>query len=175
MLLLLVSTLIILKGFERAYGTRRDICQEEYRYKLFALRDRLRGLAISGQVSSSNWLFSFLDSSIARTITILPKMSAVRLLGMYIAYKDDANLNSARQQLAISLKKAENELFAQVHSEYIGLVVSYVIRRNLGTILFVASITRAFAGLKTWLRNTAEVATESPEASTILDTCPEPA
>ena len=44
-----------------------------YQHKLYALRDRLRMLAIEGKVGLGDWVFQFLDSSISRAVHRVPK------------------------------------------------------------------------------------------------------
>jgi len=175
MLIYLISILILLRGLERLTNSGREVRLEECRYRLYALRDKLREMAMKGEVESSSWLFGYLDSSIAKTIRVLPRFSLWRMLAMYLAYKNDPRVSEARRHLGQSLARPENRRFAEIHTEYIGLMVTFLIRRHLTSVGVSLLAFSVFAGIKRVLRDTTEVATESPEASTLTDYCPQSA
>lgn len=175
MLLYLISALILLIALERIRNGGRETRLEEHRYKLYALRDRLRETVMSGEVDGSSWLFSYLDSSIAKTIYMLPGFTLWRVLAMYVSYKDDERVLAARRHLSQSLANPKNELFAEIHDEFMGLMVTFLIRRHLAAMGVSVLTWTALSGIKSILRDTTEVATESPETSTLIDHCPQTA
>lgn len=175
MIIYIIAVLILLRGIERLTNSGREVRLEECRYRLFALRDKLRGLAIDGELESGSWLFGYLDSSIAKTIRVLPRFSLWRMIAMFLAYRNNPSVSEARRHLAQSLSRPENRKFAEIHAEYISLMVTFLIRRHLTSVGVSLLAFSVFLGIKKVLRNMTEVATESPEASTLTDYCPQSA
>ncbi len=54
---------------------RREVHIQRYRYRLFALRDRLRRMVIEDRELGKSWLFPYLDSTISGAIGMLPYIS----------------------------------------------------------------------------------------------------
>ena len=57
--------------FSTIWTGYRRIVLRKYKYKFYALRDELRDKVISGKIKKHNWVFSYLDSSISKSIVSL--------------------------------------------------------------------------------------------------------
>jgi len=172
MLIIVVAVMVLLYGLERIRRSIKDAKAEECRYRLFDLRDKLREMAISGEIKSSSWLFAYLDSSIAKTIRLLPELSLWKVLAIYVVYKNDPHVSAARDHLLKSLLQPENKAFADIHGEMILTLVVYLYRRHLPVIGVSVMTAVALSAIGRKLRSTTEIATESPAASTLTDFCP---
>ncbi|MFC1475398.1 hypothetical protein ACFLQW_00165 [Candidatus Zixiibacteriota bacterium] len=174
MFIYLIAILVILYSIDRLRQSARDTRVEEYRYRLYAVRDKLREMAINEEVSSDYWLFAYLDSSIAKTISILPKFSIWRVLAMYYAYKNDPRISAARNHLNQSLAKPQNRLFTEIHGEFLVTTVRFLVGRHIPMIGVSLMTAAAYSWIDRKLRSVTEVATETPEASTLNEFCPQP-
>ena len=63
---------LLLEGVRRQ---KKEVLVLKYKYQFFALRDELREYAIENPEIAKNWVFQYLDSTIAKTIKLLPKLS----------------------------------------------------------------------------------------------------
>src|SRR6185503_4981148 len=80
-----------------------------HQFRLYALRDELRELAMCEQVKPDNWVFQYLDSSIAKTIRVLPHLSLWRAWFIIVFSKPDPGLKARSHQLHLAFAKAENK------------------------------------------------------------------
>jgi hypothetical protein len=151
------------------FGTQTVVLKHQFR--LYALRDALRECAMSGKVDAKNWVFQYLDSSIAKTIRVMPGLSLWRVLVMMLVHRSgDESIRKCQEQLKGELEKSENEPLARIHLHYMGLVGFFLFERHSSLSTPVRGIFRAVkAGqfLRAQWRKAKEFLTEAPETSTL--------
>jgi hypothetical protein len=167
MLYFLISMLIMAALFDRA--TRRgriDLVLLDTRFKLFALRDKLRNAAIAGEVPENKW-FEYLDTTITKSIDMLPGLTVWEVAGLFAAYRQDESVLRAQTALFQALGQDENKHLAHIYAELVVRIGEVLFLRHLGTrylmsgVVFVA---RRAQGLK---KKFAQIVTVAPETSTL--------
>jgi hypothetical protein len=148
---------------------------EKHIFRLYALRDELREAVMDGRVRCTNWVFQYLDSSIAKSIAALPTFTIWSLVYVAATYRGDERIKRAAYHLGRELEKQENACLANVHTRYIDVVGEYLLARHAILRLVVAalksllvSIFAAQRLLRMWQR-ALELSTEAPETSTLSD------
>jgi hypothetical protein len=141
-------------------------------YKLYALRDKLREAAMSKRIKPSNWVFQYLDSSIAKSIDALPSMTIWRIQFSPSPYRKDQRFKNARAHLRRELAKPSNQILAQVHLGYIDAWGNFFCDRHwLFRFLAVKIINTRAALRRRWNRKV-ELQTENPKTSTLQEYAP---
>jgi hypothetical protein len=100
------------------------------RYKLFSLRDILRGFAISGDVDPNCWLFDYLDTSLTRAAGWLPNLTAYEIIGDMISM-DRAEARQKLEMLQAELAKPENHRFQAIFAGYQNCLRAFLSGRHL--------------------------------------------
>jgi hypothetical protein len=172
----LVFCLIALFFLESARGEREMVIVRQHQDRLFALRDSLREQAVKKPAIARNWVFQYLDSTIAKSISLLPKLSIWHALALMIAHRNDSGLERLVKQLNHEYDKPQNAIFKQVEAELVDILGEYLVSRH---ILMVVISTSALWGpvklagyLRQLKRRSLELVVESPETSTLLEFAP---
>ncbi len=146
-----------------------------YQFELYALRDKLREAAMSQEINSSNWVFEYLDSSIAKTIDVLEGITIWRIFFTPVVLRKQEKFLRARMHLQRELSKPKNKCLASIHKEYTETVGLFVIDRHpLLKSIAIKCLQAFFVGKytrKLW-RKGLELQTEAPETSTLLEYAP---
>jgi hypothetical protein len=125
--LLLTFAVIFILGLVRR-NFQKNI-ELEYRYKFFALRDKLRELAIEGKIKKQNWEFNYLDSSLCKTVNQLSNINLIDAFYIHLKHKNDPKKEKFKQHLNLILEKDKE--FSKIYSQYGVLLVQYICRRHL--------------------------------------------
>src|SRR6266700_1881085 len=104
----IVFCLIALFFLESARGEREMVIVRQHQDRLFALRDSLREQAVRKPSIARNWVFQYLDSTIAKSISLLPKLSIWHALALMIAHRNDSGLERLVKQLNHEYDKPQN-------------------------------------------------------------------
>lgn len=167
MLYFLISMLIMAALFDRA--TRRgriELVLLDARFKLFALRDKLRNAAIAGEVPENKW-FEYLDTTITKSIDNLSGLTVWEVGGLFAAYRHDESVLRAQSALFKALAQEENHDLGLIYGELVYRIGEVLFLRHLCTrymmyaVVFAASRTQ---GLK---KKFAQIVTVAPETSTL--------
>lgn len=175
MLFFWIFIVIAIVAFDRAMqrGVKNKVL--EYQFKLYALRDELREAAIEEKINPRDWLFLYLDSSIAKTIDVLETITIWHILLAPLTVRNREKFQRARMQLKRELAKPKNHYLAKIREQYIDTLSLFVLNRHplaSGTIikcLIAISIGQELH--KQWKKGI-EIQTEAPETSTLLEYAP---
>jgi len=145
------------------------------RFRLYALRDDLRECVMDGRISANNWVFQYLDSSIAKTIDFLGNLTLWTAVANVEKHRHDERLARASFHLENELKKTENECLSGVRDGYVESLMTFFKERHptmelLSWNVFVVMVIGAVVLRK--LRTLVVLQTESPETSTLEDFVP---
>ena len=163
---------------DRLRKMRVDTIVRQHQFVLYALRDELREAVMRREVDPRNWVFQYLDSSIAKTIHYLGKVNLWRLLSIGMTYRRDPKFLLARQHLQRELKKPSNKFLTNVHNKYAHTLGNFLISRHPSLKVFVwillwnlIAAIRTMQYLKRKL-DRPEFLTEVPETSTLEEHVP---
>lgn len=145
-------------------------------YRLYKLRDDLRELAMRGEVKPENWVFQYLDSTIAKTISVLPELHLWRVAAMTIWSNRDKEASGQRtRQLHSELQKQKNSELRKMHEQYTSELAYFLIQRH-STLRFTATnlvrIRRVSLLKRKWATLFKAVLATSPETSTFPEYAP---
>src|SRR5262245_47947514 len=130
MLGFLAFVLLSISLLERSRRLAIDTDVQEHAFELYALRDGLRELAIEEKVKPTNWVFAYLDSSIAKTIGMLPRMNLLVFIGIAAISRRDEDVSLASDHLKRELEKPTNATLKHVHERYALIILSMMIARQ---------------------------------------------
>jgi hypothetical protein len=180
MLVAVIASLAMIAVIERyTRGSHLELAQLRTRYRLFALRDRLRREAFAGAIPCDDW-FKYMDTTLTRTIDSLSDVNVWKALAYFAVYgrMDDAEEAQAALQKAVS----RNDAFRRIYDDYKRLLWElveerHVLVRNLPRYLYaLARLLRMFDGSFSLLRRSKEHALDglitAPSTSTLLEYAP---
>src|SRR5690349_3085699 len=90
----------------RLYKAQRlsiETTVQEHQYRLYSLRDKLRQFAIDGKLDPKHWVFSYLDSSLTKTVDTLPIITVWWVLFIPGSYQREENFKTAQRALKSEL------------------------------------------------------------------------
>ena len=141
-------------GFYRL--TVHRVWSSAIKYRLFAKRDKLRRLAIEGQVSAESFEYKYLEEVLCELIRNAHKFSFGSLIRSKIAYQTfqpTEEMNRFDTSADLALKKLENDALGDVFSL---LAVNSPGWALIGFVLFVADK----CGLKIRIKQAAKILAE---------------
>ena len=149
----------------------------DFQFQLFQMRDNLRELAVCDPDMTRSWAFAYLDSTTAKAIGQLPRLSIWKLLALGLAYKDDERFERLSTKLEKELAKPHLRGLKDYSNGLRGIFGAYMTQRHstlhmgLVGVDAISSSTRiAIAELQ---KGSLEVAMKSPETSTLLEYAPD--
>jgi hypothetical protein len=165
LLYLVLSFLLVAHLLDRVHSLRLSDKAARHQYQLYEIRDHLREAAIHGDVDPRHWVFQYLDSSIAKTIDRLPKISLWQGLALWWVYRNNTAVMTAHDQLEQDLAKPGNEVLRRVYALYDGTIMLYLMDRHL---VFRWMVTNLYL-LQKSLQAVARVQTKAPATSTLVE------
>lgn len=175
--MIIVITFLLAAVLETARRQKRRLLVQEYRYRLFTLRDELRDLAISEPDISKSWVFQYLDSTISKWVTLIPQLSVWFVLGVYLTHKNDKGLGKLRKNLNAEYGRARNRQLKKKEEELTAILSQYLMSRHvlmLVTSFVVVALPLTLAAqIKKWKKQSVKLIVEAPESSTLLECSPQ--
>jgi hypothetical protein len=164
---------VLLLFLESARRQHREALALQYQYALFAIRDDLREHAMKDPAVAKNWVFQYLDSTIAKSLSLLPDLSVWQLLGLFMTHRNDRATETLRARLEFEYKKPRNHIFREVEEKLIKTMGEYLVERHIlalflsvSALVLPVTIVRAMRAIE---RRSLELVVESPETSTLCD------
>jgi hypothetical protein len=174
LILVIVLTLV---GLEAIRRQRKAVLDIEFQFRLFRMRDGLRELAVRDPNVSRNWVFAYLDSTTAKAIGQLPRLSVWKLLALELAYKDDERFETLSANLERELAKAQFRDLKRYADDLMGTFGAYITERHSTLHVCVHIVYAVSATMRTAIaelrKRSLEVAMKSPETSTLLEYAPD--
>jgi hypothetical protein len=162
---------ILLLFLEAARRQHRETLVLQYQYALFAIRDDLRERAMENPKIAANWVFQYLDSTIAKSISLLPALSIWQIFGLFMTHRGDNSVEQLRAKLEFEYKKPQNQEFKKIEERLIETIGEFLIGRHiLALVLSVSALVLPIALVQTIQRirrRSLELVVESPETSTL--------
>lgn len=168
--MIVIAILLLLVALEYLFLLRRNSVVLQHQFRLYALRDELRGAVMRGEVQANNWVFQYLDSSLAKTINALPSVSFWRVGSMVLFSSYEPKLKIRLDHLFGELKKQENEALTKIYLHYLAEIGFFLSKRH-GTLWVMVSSVFRLLKLGKWLKEkfrlAKEILTAAPETSTL--------
>jgi len=130
MLIIFITFLLFLFLLEKTYKAHIETTILTYKYRFYALRDELRENVMNGNVKMSDWVFDYLDSSIAKTIGYLNEISLYKLAIIYLIHRHDPKLERAIKHLERELDKPKKAVLKNIHKKFTNEVSEYLLRKH---------------------------------------------
>jgi hypothetical protein len=171
-----VCVLLLFLLLEAARRQRKEALILEYQYRLFALRDNLRERALQNPRVAKGWVFQYLDSTIAKSIRVLPGISIWYLLALVLTYGDDESLGRLRGSLDKEYEKSDTKPLKEVEGILCQILAEFILSRHV--LMFIMSFVAVAlpaalaATVRRMKRKSLELVLESPETSTLQQFAP---
>lgn len=131
MIYLLIFLLFALSRLDRIRRARRETVVLRHRYRLYALRDRLREAALCEKADPANWVFLYIDSSITKAINALDELT-VGKAALSIAFYRPADEHRRRvRRLVQELRKPSNAALRSIYREYSEALMEFLRDRHV--------------------------------------------
>lgn len=168
--MMIVASILIVFLMDQLFKLRQTCLVEKHRFRLYALRDELRELAMRGEASPGNWVFQYLDSSISKSIDVLPSISVWRVIPIVYQNRHDRRTSLRFDQLLRELKKRQNSPLARVYGRYLLEIGRFVSHRH-DTILVVVNTVSRLLNATGWVHRGIKIIkntlTSAPQTSTL--------
>jgi len=153
---------------------RQETIVLEHQFRLYALRDALREQVMQGSVKSDNWVFQYLDSSIAKLISQLSTVSFWRVLSMMLFYPRNPRTKVGLEHLAREMKKPHNAPLLKIYIHYMAELGFFLTKRHSVlryALLSFGQLIRAQSWTREKYRQAKALLTAAPETSTLAEFC----
>lgn len=117
---------------------RNDYLNLKYRFKFYALRDKLREQVIKEKINKNTWTFEYIDCTLSKIVNDLSNMSIYKIVLLNKIHKRDNRFISFKRHLTVALAK-DNEI-RLIYEEFGKLILMYFFDRHLSVILFSNTI-----------------------------------
>jgi hypothetical protein len=169
--MVILVAFVLALTLESVRRQRKEIRVQEHQYRLFALRDKLRDYAIEDHRVAQNWVFQYLDSTIAKSIKLMPQFSIWFILGVVVTHRKDTGLDRLRKHLEKEYEKPRSQKLKQIEEEFTTILGEYITSRHV-LMLFISMATVRLPvtianTIRQYKRRSLELIVESPETSTL--------
>ena len=166
MLYVLISVLIMAALLDRSLRRGRvEVLLLEMRFRLFALRDELRLGVIEGTMPNNNW-FEYLDTSITKTIDLLPTITIWEAVCLVWRYKDREEIQSAQHALIQAFAEETNKPLAAIYTKFVVCIIEILVRRHVGIRYGMTGVAKVVVSARGLKEKAARIITVAPETST---------
>jgi hypothetical protein len=147
--MIILLMLLFLVALQWVRIARREVHLLKYRYRLYALRDRLRRIAIEDARLGRSWLYPYLDSTISGAIEMLPDVSGWQALALApVARARRERLLLVLKQLRHELDKPANVPFRDIYKEMWEEIASQLSDRHFVIRAEFAASATVFRGVQ---------------------------
>ena len=130
-----------------------------FKYKIYAVRDRLRLMAIKGEIDRNNWVFDYYDNTLSKVINESYYITLFRLCILFVKYRNFEPL----QKLNIKLNEeiAKSEILRNIQKDFTEAVKEYVFEQHKITVKYILipiifpliGLTVATVKLNSWINS----------------------
>jgi hypothetical protein len=174
--MLFLVAFIFMLVLEYARRKRKEVLVQTYQYRLYALRDELREFAMENRGVAQNWVFQYMDSTIAKSIKLMPRLSIWFILGVVMTHRSDASLGRLRRHLEKEYEKPRNRRLKEIEDQFTSILGQYVMSRHV-LMIFISAVAVMLpvtiaSSIRGYKRRSLELIVESPETSTLRQFAP---
>lgn len=122
----IIMLTIILYTFSVQINTYNSLIFEKYRFRYFAIRDRLALLVIDGKIKEQSWEYQRIINAINSHIKTIENMSISNIIRLLVQYH---NSPSESRPVDMMRKKIDNEEVIKIMVEFFDITFS-ILNRN---------------------------------------------
>ncbi len=122
----IIMLTIILYTFSVQINTYNSLIFEKYRFRYFAIRDRLALLVIDGKIKEQSWEYQRIINAINSHIKTIENMSISNIIRLLVQYH---NSPSESRPVDMMRKKIDNEEVIKIMVEFFD-ITSSILKRN---------------------------------------------
>lgn len=138
-ILLLVFCMALIRKFHHNY------VQLKFKYRVFALRDRLRRIALMGDIEIDDQLFDYYDKSFSKAISKSYYLTLFHVSLLAVKYYNQKEIIELEEYLIEQTKK--NKKLQEIHNDYLMALREYLISQHYISIyLFILPVAKLAIG-----------------------------
>lgn len=122
----IIMLTIILYTFSVQINTYNSLIFEKYRFRYFAISDRLALLVIDGKIKEQSWEYQRIINAINSHIKTIENMSISNIIRLLVQYH---NSPSESRPVDMMRKKIDNEEVIKIMVEFFD-ITSSILKRN---------------------------------------------
>ena len=167
LLILLTFTVIVFLYAQYAIRVNQDV---ETRFKLFVLRDKLRNLALDNQVDSEDRLFKAVDTSISKTIKLVPHLNLRTILLFYLLNRKRADFKIVNEEFFDELFIPKNIAYRKIYEEFADITIDHLKQQHYVVKIALLGIIRSIIILQPCINFLIKIVKDYPtyrESSTL--------
>jgi hypothetical protein len=120
----------------------------KFQYKVYELRDRLRLLAINGELESNSLIFDYLDFSFSKMIRKSYDISFFYMFCLNIIHPKNKEIINLLDEINTEINKSES--LKKINTDYINALKTYLKEQHyVSFILFLRPVSRLMLGNNT--------------------------
>lgn len=123
-MIVLTGVVLFLMFFAVIRHMHQKKSELKFKYSLYALRDKLRMLAIDGEIDSDHWLFDYTDNTISKAISQSYNITLLYVSMLATRHGEDESLNKLSYDLNQEFEK--HPLFKEIKKEYHQITTRYI-------------------------------------------------
>ena len=109
--------------------------QLKFKYKVYALRDKIRYKAITGEIDPNHWLFDYYDNTFSKAISRSYYITLLSVLVLNFKHQDEEELHKFSKKL---IKETEKEpVFREIYYEYLNALLHYIVMQHMVSMKFI--------------------------------------
>ena len=135
---LLIGTMILYAIFVhiREYN---ELIRAKFRFRFFALRDRLAMLVVTGKLAEDSWEYQHIVSTLNFHISAVEKMSIMRVVDLFVSYHTSPK---EEQRVKLLSKRIEHKDVAQIVVDYMSVTYDLIKRNSRIQITLIRTVGR---------------------------------
>ena len=123
----------------------------KFKYKLYALRDQLRKMAINNKIDSGSWLFDYYDNSFSKAISEAYYLTLFRVVILEFKYNDSKEFENFAKKVEFESRKYPE--LEQIRKAYFEAVKSYLLNQHYISVnFFIKPVAKLLIGASTTAR-----------------------
>ena len=174
MIIVMLTFLIFIYFLQKIYKIAFETKLDKYHFELFALRDEIRQQAIEGDVDASNWLYNYIESSIAKTCDVLKDLSIYKITLLYLLNRHNKEFQERYELMTTEMNQHHNKQLKMYWRRYREIVGLYMLNKHSELILvrhipFLSTCT--MKNVRKYWKNIQNFTMTSDEVTTLPEFC----
>ena len=138
-ILLVVFCMALIKRFHQNY------VQLKFKYRVFALRDRLRRMVLMGDIDIDDQLFDYYDKSFSKAISKSYYLTLFHVSLLAVKYYNQKEIIEFEEYL--NEQTGKNEKLRKIHNDYLLSLREYLVSQHYMSIyLFILPVAKLVIG-----------------------------
>jgi len=124
---------------------RNSYLSLKYRYKIYALRDKLRGVLIDDKINKNDWVFDYFDSSFSKLVNQLDMLTIYKAILLYLLNRNNKVVKTFSENLSSNLKRSNT--LTEIYVEYGNILLDFFVEKHSTSAKILVSTVSTFGFL----------------------------